>query len=88
MDWGLYRQEVESMMADLGRDVNSSLKQLNERLCTAMRAAATKHVGKVKRKPNFKAFLNPAIKEAIKERNTLRRTLSTETVNQWKESCK
>ena len=84
-DWEKYSDEVESTIPK--EYSRMKINKLERKLRKAMLAAAKKHVGKKKITQNTKPWLTDEIKEAIRNRNVLRKTVS-QNREEWIEACR
>ena len=64
-----------------------SIDKLEKKLRKSITAAAMKHIGKKKVDRKNKSWMSDEIKEAIRERNELRKTIS-QNRKRWIEACK
>ncbi len=74
VNWQAFSEAVEESMQDM------NLRHRIRRLNRAMMSAAAKHVGKPKPGRKTKPWSTPALRDAIKQRNTLRRTVQSSGV--------
>ena len=86
-DWEGYRKEVERMVQEGSGEAESwSLSELNSFLVRCMLSAAKSFVGQAKVKADGKSWMTKEVREAVKRRNSLRRTISANRV-EWVEAC-
>ena len=84
-DWEKYSQEVESSIPK--EYSKMKINKLERKLRKAMLEAAKNHVGKKKVTQNSKPWMTDEIKEAIRERNQLRKTVG-QNREEWIEACR
>ena len=83
-DWDSYRREVERSIP-----LHYKRKNINkvEKRLRKVNQAANKHIGKKKVTDDNKCYLTTEVKEAIRRRNALRKTVS-DNREQWIEACR
>ena len=84
-DWTKFREEVESNVPVNYKKKNTN--KLEKILRKTILKAANKHICKKKVTEKTKCYMTEDVKKEIKERNKLRRTISTNR-EEWIESCK
>ena len=85
VDWSKFTEETEKRFMDIEAEANITNRVL--RFTDILTAVAEKHVGKSKPKRHTKPWLTPIVKQKIKLRNRLRRTVKDNRV-QWIEACR
>jgi ribonuclease HI len=75
-DWASYRELTDAQLAGCLGDASESLADWEGRFAGIVRAAALKHIGKVKSPAHRKPWMTPALRAAIKERDRLRRNVA------------
>ena len=76
-NWEGYRKEVDRMVEEVSGEAESwSVSRLSTFLVDCMLSAAKSFVGKAKTKSNGKSWMTREVREAVKRRNSLRRTIS------------
>ena len=84
VNWQDYRQQMELEMSDLPEEQN--LKKRLTRLTNLIIKTAEKYVGKTKPRRNTRPCLTPAVKDAIRKRNELRKNVNLHR-EEWLEAC-
>ena len=84
-NWTSFRDEVDRCIPN-NYEVKKNVNKLEKKLRKAILKAAGKHIGKKKVNENTKSYLTQEVKEEIKKRNALRKTVGNNR-NEWIESC-
>ena len=74
-NWTGFRAEIERNIPD-NYERRMNVNKLEKKPRKIILKAAGKHIGKKKITENTKSYLTPEVKEEIKRRNALRKTLS------------
>jgi exonuclease III len=69
-DWDSYLRQTEEELAGSQEDASESLSVWASRFADILRVAALKHIGKLKSAAHHKPWMTPALREAIRERNS------------------
>jgi len=85
-NWASFRTEVERNIPS-NYEKKMNVNKLEKKLRRAILKAAGKHIGKKKITENTKSYLTQEVKEEIKKRNALRRTVK-DNREEWIQSCR
>jgi ribonuclease HI len=87
-DWASYQKLTEDEL-DGGQweETSESLTIWERRFSGVLRAAALKHIGRLKTSAFRKPWMTPALREAIRYRNQLRRNVA-EHRQEWVDACR
>jgi hypothetical protein len=83
--WEDFREEVELGLTS--SPVPASLRARVSRFTDSIIASATKHVRKVKPGKRAKRWITPKVRELMKKRNTLRKSIKSRR-KEWIQACK
>ena len=93
VDWKAYSEAIENTVKLMEYKENygilefrKNLKQLSEEFQTTIINAAKKHVGKTKPGKGKVSWVTPAVRDAIKKRNKLRKNVSNNR-KEWLDAC-
>ena len=84
-DWEKFTNEIEQKIPQNFKRM--SVNKLEKKLRKTILKSAKDHIGKKKITQHTKAWLTPEIKESIKKRNELRKTVA-QNRTEWIEACK